>query len=113
MVNKILTASGLPYKEARFPDPPRETHAIYFDGVTREKPDPVPRTGTEGVPCILTHDIMVELYAPVIDPAAASALEAAIDAEGLEYTSQGWYWLSNIQRYQNIYEFTYTEKRRA
>lgn len=113
MVNKILDASGLSYKEARYPDPPTETHAIYFDSVTKAGPDPVARTGTNGVPCVFTHDIMVELYATVIDRTAESALEAALDAEGLEYTKQGWYWLSNIQRYQNIYEFSYTEKRRA
>lgn len=110
MVNKIMDASGLPYKVARFPDPPAETHAIILDNVTKEGPDPVARSG---MPCILTHGIMVELYAPVIDHDAEERLEAAIDAEGLEYTKQGWYWLSNIQRYQNIYEFTYTEKRRA
>lgn len=110
MVNEILAASGLPYKEARFPDPPATTFAIYFDSVGRTGPDPVLHGDTDGMPCILSHDATIELYAPVIDRDAEKSLEAAIAAKGLEYTTQGWYWLKDLQRYQQIYEFSYTEK---
>lgn len=111
MLNDILTASGLLYAEARYPDPPEdETYAVYFDNVTKTGPDPIPGIG---LPCILTHDCMVELYEPIQDPTAEADLEAQLDARGLEYTKQARYWLQNVQRYQVIYEFTYTEKRRT
>lgn len=105
MVNEILTASGLPYKESRFPSPPAETYAVYLDGVTADGPD--------GMNLIFTHDIMVEVYEPKPDPEAEAAMEAAINAAGLHYTKQSRYWLQDVQRYQVIYEFTYIEKRRA
>ena len=33
-----------------------------------------------------------------------------MDEEGIRYTTQGWYWLSTIQRYQEIVEFSHIEK---
>ena len=105
MVNNILTASGLPYKETRFPSPPKETYAVYLDGVTADGPD--------GMNLIFTHDIMVEVYEPTPDPEAEASLEAVITAAGLHYTKQPRYWLESVRRYQVIYEFTYIEKRRA
>lgn len=113
MVNEILTASGLPYKEARFPDPPAETYAIYFDSAEKSGPDPVTQASTDGIPYILNHDATIELYAPMIDHDAEDKLEDAINGAGLEYIKQDWYWLKDIQRYQRIYEFSYVEKRRA
>lgn len=105
MVNQILTASGLPYEESRFPAPPGGTYAVYLDGVTADGPD--------GINLIFIHDIMVEVYEPKPDPDAEAAMEAAINAAGLHYTKQARYWLDSVRRYQVIYEFTYIEKRRA
>lgn len=105
MVEKILTAAGVPHWPVRCPDPPAGKYALYFDDVTTDGPD--------GHPWILQHDAMVELYTPVQDPEAEAALEAAIAAEGLQYTKQARYWLQSIKRYQVIYEFTFYEKRRA
>ena len=105
MAKDILTAAGIPHKPARYPDPPTGTYAVYFDHVTADGPD--------GHNRIFTHDAMVELYAPKIDEAANAALESALDERGIHYVRQGWYWLDSIKRYQDIYEFTYKEKRRT
>ena len=104
MLNEILTAAGIPHKPARFPDPPKGTHAVWFDDVTADGPD--------GINRIFTHNATVELYEDVQDPGAENALEAEIDARGLHYEKQARYWLDSIKRYQVIYEFTYHEKRR-
>ena len=83
MIKEILTAADIPAQEARFPDPPAVTYAVYFDSVTADGPD--------GINRIFTHEGTVELYAPVIDPEAKRRLEAELDARGIHYTTQGWY----------------------
>lgn len=105
MLNDIFTAAGLPAQRGRFPDPPSQTYAIYFDSVEAEGPDGGPNR-------IFTHSITIELYAPSIEAgdSVKKKLEAEFDAWGLPYATQGWYWLSEIRRYQEIYEFTYIEK---
>lgn len=105
MIEKILKAAGLPYRQARYADPPSSTYAIYFDEVTAD--------GADGYNCIFTHSIMVELYEPRQDAAAEAAIEAELNAQGLPWTKQSRYWLKSIQRYQVIYEFSYIEKRRT
>lgn len=105
MIETILSAARLPYRQARFPDPPPVTYAVYFDEVTA--------TGADGYNCIFTHDVMVELYEPTQDADAEAAMEAALNDQGLPWTRQARYWLQNVQRYQVIYEFTYYEKRRT
>lgn len=105
MLNEILNTAGIPHKESRFPDPPPVTYAVTFDDVDADGPD--------GYNMVLTHNYTVELYEPSADKAAEAAIEAALDAKGLHYTKQSRYWLSDIQRYQVIYEFNHTEKRRA
>lgn len=109
MIHEILTASGIPYRQARFLNPPAETYAVYLDDHdTTPGPDPVP-----GAVQLIRHDIMVEIYEPKPDAAAEAAMEAALMAAGLYYTKQDRYWLQNVQRYQVVYEFHYIEKRRA
>ena len=108
MINEILTASGIPYRQGRFAKPPAETYGIYFDNETVDGPDPFP-----GVPQTVRHDVMVELYEPMADPEAEAALEAQLKARGLHWTKEDRYWLQNVQRYQVVYEFYYNEKRRA
>lgn len=103
MLDQILTAAAIPFEAAQFADPPPVTFAVYFDSKDGEGPD--------GEACrIFTHDCTVELYAPVMDDEARQRLEAALDARGIHYSTQGWYWLDAIRRYQEIYEFTYIEK---
>lgn len=106
MVNKILRAAGVPYDRAIFREKPRPaTYAVYMD--SREV------GGADGINCLITHHITIELYATKTENPQAEALEAELDAQGLEWTSQGWYWLPEEQRYQEVYEFTYIEKRRV
>lgn len=104
MINQILTAAGIPGKPARFADPPA-VHAIYFDSIEPDGPD-------IGAPTSLSHDCTIELYAPnsSVGAEALLRLQAQLDARSIRYTTQGWYWLSAIQRYQEVIEFTYTEK---
>lgn len=104
MINKILTAAGLKYRRSHFLKPPAETYAVYTDDVTTSGPD--------GINAIFTHDYTVEIYASTQDNKAREALEAALNAEGLSWTAQDWYWLQDVQRYQAIYEFAHIEKRR-
>ena len=102
-MKKILTAAIIPARAARFPDPPAQTYAVYFDSVDVDGPDGGPGR-------IFTHNGTVELYAPTIDEDAKARLEAELDARGIHYTTQGWYWLAEVRRYQEIYEFTFIEK---
>ena len=107
MINEILTAAAIPSQAARFPDPP-EIHAVYFDS-SEPREDLNPDTG----PAIcIQHDCTVELYAPSISAGdeALHRLQAQLDARGIRYTTQGWYWLSAIQRYQEVVEFSHIEK---
>ena len=104
MITDILTAAGLPYRQARYPDPPAATYAVYFDEVTADGPD--------GINAVYTHDVTVELYELRQDAEAEAAIEAALDAQGIHWAKQARYWLQSAQRYQVIYSFDFTEKRR-
>lgn len=102
MVNDILNASGVQHRRGRFPHPPKGTYAVFFDNVTTDGPD--------GLPRIKRHDVMVELYEPAPDDAAEASMEAAISAAGLQWKKQDRYWLQTEQMYQVIYEFSFIEK---
>lgn len=105
MVNDILTASGVQYRRSRFPRPPSGTYAVYMDDVEGYGPDNMPAR-------IFTHNVTIEVYeAEPGDAAAEAAIEAELDAAGVEWTKQDRYWLQDVQRYQVVYEFTYTEKK--
>lgn len=102
MIKKILTPTGIPYKETMFSRAPAKTYAVYFDDVDAD--------GSDHDNQIFTHNITVELYEPKPDPAAESAIEAELNARGLKWTKQSRYWIADAQRYQVIYEFTYITK---
>ena len=104
MVDKILTASGVPYRRGKFTGK-ASTYAVYTDDITTDGPDGLPEM-------LLRHDITVELYESKPDDAAEAALEAAISAAGLQWEKQDRYWLQSEQLYQVVYEFNYNEKRR-
>ena len=106
MVNNILTASGVPFRRARFTGRQPPTYAVYMDDVEASGSD-----GAEAL--VLRHDITVELYESKPNDAAEAAIEAAIQAAGLAWTKQDRYWLQSEQLYQVIYEFTYYTKRRT
>lgn len=102
MVNKILSAAGLPYKEARFLQPPEETYSVYIDDVDTDGPD--------GMPRIFKHAVRIELYAPKPDPDAEGRVEEAIAAEGLQWVKGGRTWLRETQRYLTTYDIEYVIK---
>lgn len=103
MIDKILTAAGIPFRQARWPDPPEGTYALTFDDVEADGPDGMPAR-------IFAHNVTVELYEDVADPEAEAAFEAQLAAEGIHWAKQARYWLDNIKKYQTIYEFTYITK---
>ena len=103
MINEILTAAGVPFRQSRFIKPPAGTYAIYMDDVSTDGPD--------GINRIFTHDITVEVYEPEPDDETEAAIEAALDLLGLRWTKQSRYWLREEQRYQVIYEFSYIIKK--
>ena len=105
MVTEILKRAGIPFRKSRYMEKPLpDTYAVYFDD--REA------SGADGINCFITHNITIEVYESKPDDDSEAAIEAALDAFGLEWTSQARYWIQEEQRYQVIYEFTYIEKRR-
>ena len=105
MVDNILTAAGVVHRRARFPHPPKGTYAVWFDDLTTDGPDGLPSR-------VIQHDCTVEVYEPAPDDDAEAAIEAALNASGLQWAKQARYWLQSEQLYQAIYECTYIEKRR-
>lgn len=110
MTRDILTAAGVQNRRARWPRPPADTYAVYFDDVTVDAPDPVAPPTREGLPRVYSHDVTVELYEPQPDDAAEAAIEAELDARGIPWSKQDRYWLQDVQRYQVIYTFSHTSK---
>ena len=105
MVTEILRRAGVPFRQSRYTARPLpDTYAVYFDD--REA------GGADGINCLITHNITIEVYESKPDQVMEAAIEEALDAFGLEWTSQARYWIQEEQRYQVIYEFTYIEKRR-
>ena len=105
MVTEILTRAGVKFRQSRYTSKPLpDTYAVYFDD--REV------GGADGVNCLVTHNITVEVYESKPDDATEQSIEEALDFYGLEWTSQARYWIQEEQRYQVIYEFYYIEKRR-
>lgn len=102
MVNKILEATGIPYKETRFFTPPKSTYAIYNDTKNRR--------GGDNINLITQHDVSIELYSYKKDPEAEKKIESLLDANGIEYEKQARFWLQEEQLYQVVYDFTYTQK---
>ena len=105
MIEKLLKAAKVPAKESRYADPPETTYAIYFDDIVTDGPD--------GLNWIIYHNGTVELYEPRKDARAEKSFEDQLDAAGIYYTKSSRTWVSAIQRYQVIYEFTLIEKRRT
>jgi hypothetical protein len=110
MIKEILTAAGVLHRQGRFPKPPEATYAVYFDNVGRDGADPVTPVTSAGLPGIYHHDGRIELYEPKPDDKTEAAIEAELNARGLPWTKEDRYWLQDVQRYQVLYEFTYTTK---
>ena len=110
MIREILAAAGVRHRRSRFLSPPAETYAVYFDDVSVDSADAFGRKIPGGLPRIYQHSIRVEVYEPKPDEATEAAIEAELDAWGLPWAKEDRYWLQDVQRYQVIYEFSYTSK---
>ncbi len=108
MISEMLTAAGVLHRRDRFLRMPEETHAVWFDDITADGVDRV--TSSAGLPRTYTHDVRVEFYEPKPDDEKETAFEAELDAHALAWTKQDRYWLDDVQRYQVIYEYSYTSK---
>lgn len=106
MIKTILQAADVPGREGWYDSPPKGNYVLWFDDVTTDGPDGHPEW-------VKKHDVILELYEPVADPAVEAALEAAMNVQGCEWTKQGRLWLKDLKHFQVIYEFSYTEKRRT
>lgn len=111
MIKEVLTAAGVLHRRGRFPHPPADTYAVFFDDVSADGADPVSPDTPRGLPRIYRHDARIELYEPKPDDAREAAIEAELDARGIPWTKEDRYWLQDVQRYQVLYEFSYTTKK--
>lgn len=103
MLNEIITDSGIPFRETQWiGKPPAETYGVWMDDVDAD--------GADDENLFETHNITAELYEPKPDPEAEKAFEAQLNARGRKWTKHPRYWLTEAQRYQVIYEFSYIEK---
>lgn len=105
MINAILKAAGVPYRRARFAKPPAGAYAVYMDDIETDGPD--------GMPLLRYHSVTVELYTADLEGQEEAAIEAAIEAQGLQWEKDGAAWEPEAQRYQVNYYFDFIEKRRA
>lgn len=104
MIETLLNEANIPNRESRFPDPPSNTYAIWFDSVVAD--------GADRMNLIRTHSVTIEFYEPKRDDSAESRFESVLDEAGIPWEKQDRTWLDSIKRYQVIYEFIYYEKRR-
>jgi hypothetical protein len=103
MINEILTTVGVPFRETQFVRAPAaKTYAVYFDDVDADGPD--------GINRIFTHNFSVEFYETEPDPQTEARFEKELNNRGIKWEKQARYWLSDVQRYQTIYEFSHIEK---
>lgn len=110
MIKDILTAAGVQHRQGRFLKPPADTYAVYFDDVSIDGADRVTPSPGKRLPRICHHDVTVEVYEPKPDDKTEAAIEAALAASGLTWDKQDRYWLQDVQRYQVIYDLSYTTK---
>lgn len=105
MIAELLQNAGLTARHVRFLKPPQGTYAVWLDDIEADGADNL-KSG------IFTHNYTVEIYESTPDDAAEQAMEAALDAAGIQYNKQDRYWLQDEQRYQVVYDFSITKKER-
>lgn len=110
MINEILTAAGVLHRRGRFPAPHPCTYAVWFDDIDADGADPVSTSTPGGLPRIYHHNARVELYEAKPDDEKEAAIEAELDARGIPWTKEDRYWIQTEQRYQVLYDFSYTSK---
>lgn len=104
MVDNIFKDTNIPYKETRFIKAPSTTYAIYTDSINRR--------GGDTKNFLVDHRIFIELYSSSLDHESEEKLETNLDAYVMNYNKSERVWLNDEKKYQVIYDFSYTEKRR-
>lgn len=112
MIKEILAAARVEHRRGRFPSAQAGTYAVYTDDIETDGADMTEDYTAAGWPRIYHHNVTVDLYESQPDDAAEAAIEAELDARGLPWSKEDRYWLQDVQRYQVIYEFSYTNKSR-
>lgn len=100
MIEQIL--DGIAHRESRFIKPPKETHAIFMDDITR--------TGADKENKISEHEYTIELYEYKPDLKTEKLIEERLDELGQPYVKQSRIWIESEQWYQTVYEFSLTTK---
>lgn len=103
MVDEILTAVGIPYKETAFAKPPTGTYAVWLDQIDF-------RGGDDSI-SIEEHAVSIELYSPKPDPVNENKIIDELIRKNLEFAKSPRYKLESEQLYQVIFTFDYIEKR--
>ena len=110
VIKEILAAVGIEYRQGRFQSPPPVSYAVYFDNVEADGADLIEDYEPARWPRIYHHSVMVEVYEPKPDDAIEAAIEAELDNRGIPWSKEDRYWLQDVQRYQVVYEFSFTSK---
>lgn len=109
MVVEILKETKIPFKRSRYNAKPLpSTYIVYMDDRSFDGADAIGCA----VPGTELHQITIELYESKPDDKAEEAIESALIKRGISWEFQDRIWLENEQKYQVIYEFNYTTKRR-
>lgn len=111
MVKKILEKAGFieskTYKQTKFIKSPDETYCVYhLDTDT---------LGSDNTRYAFDVHCEIEMYCKdKPDEASAKRLISSLDEHYEELTDgyeiDGWMWIENIQKYQNIFRFDYIQK---
>lgn len=112
MIKDILTAAGILAEQGRFLRQPKSgIYAVYFDDQDVDGPDSVP-TLSARIPVVITHNVMVELYEDLPDPASEKSFERQLRAHGItHWAKEDREWLDDAGRYLVRYdEITYNTK---
>ena len=103
MIEEILSAVGIPFRQTRFLYPQSGDYIVWNDSTETD--------GGDDKILLYHHEVTVELYTAAPSPGIEAALEASIAAHGLHFTKEEAFWLQPEQRYQTVYEFDFYEKK--
>ena len=103
LVDDILSAAGVPYRETRFLKPQTGDYIVYTDSIITD--------GGDHEILLYHHAVTAELYTAAPAPDVEQLLEASFAANGVHFEKQEAIWLQAEQRYQTAFEFEYHEKR--
>ena len=105
-VASMLAGTHIPVQKTKHQSTPAGgTYAVWADAAALDGPDMLPAM-------LRRHDITISLYESRPDERAERAIEAALDAENVMWSSSEREWAEEEQHYIVTYTFTFFEKRR-